>query len=87
MRDTKFRQRMNALCLEKRDMVESFIEHFRKRVNMQSPGPCTDYALAAIALMDGILYFNLTMPNELPNASAEAVLCNIFTGILSLKPP
>ena len=28
---------------------------------------------------DGILYFNLTMPNELPNASAEAVLCNIFT--------
>jgi AcrR family transcriptional regulator len=86
MRDAKFRQRMNALCLEKRDMVASFIEHVRKRVDMQSPGPCTDYALAAIALMDGILYFNMTMPNELPTASAEAVLCNVFAEIFGLKP-
>lgn len=31
--------------------------------------------------MDGILYFNMTMPNELPTASAEAVLCNVFAEI------
>ncbi len=86
MRDQRFRQRMNALCLEKRDMVASFIEQFRKRVNAQWQGPCADYALAAIALMDGILYFNMTMPNELPNASAEAVLSDIFTRMFSSKP-
>ncbi|TDN69229.1 TetR family transcriptional regulator [Paraburkholderia sp. BL10I2N1] len=86
MRDDRFRQRMTALCLEKRDMIASFIEQFRKCVNVQLPGPCADYALAAIALMDGILYFNMTMPNELPNASAEAVLSNIFSRMFSSRP-
>jgi AcrR family transcriptional regulator len=79
MRDAKFRQRMNALCLEKRDMIAYFIEQFCKRLNTQLPGPAADYALATIALMDGMLYFNIIMPNELPDASAEAVLSNIFT--------
>ncbi|MBE1159220.1 TetR/AcrR family transcriptional regulator [Dyella acidiphila] len=79
MRDAKFRQRMNALCLEKRDMIAYFIEQFCQRLNTQLPGPAADYALATIALMDGMLYFNIIMPNELPDASAEAVLTNIFT--------
>ncbi|RDK01507.1 TetR family transcriptional regulator [Paraburkholderia lacunae] len=82
MRDEKFRQRVNVLWLEKRDMVASIIEQFCKRANMQLRGPCADHALAAIALMDGVLYYNMTMPNELPNASAEAVLCNIFTRVI-----
>jgi AcrR family transcriptional regulator len=79
LRDAKFRQRMNASCLEKRNMIAYFIEQFCKRMNMQLPGPPTDYALGVIALMDGMIYFNMTMPNELPDASAESVLSTMFS--------
>ncbi|HEX7910141.1 MAG TPA: TetR/AcrR family transcriptional regulator [Paraburkholderia sp.] len=79
MRDANFRQRMTTLCLEKRDMIAYFIEQFCKRLNVQLPGPCADHALATMALVDGILYFNMTMPSELPHASAEAVLSNVFS--------
>ncbi|WWL67673.1 TetR family transcriptional regulator [Burkholderia pseudomallei] len=79
MRDATFRQRMNALCLEKRDMIAYFIEQYCKRLNIQVPGSFADHAFTTIALMDGLLYFNITMPNELPNASAEAILSNGFT--------
>jgi AcrR family transcriptional regulator len=78
MRDAKFRQRMNALCLEKRDLIAYFIDQFGQRMNFSLPGPAADYALATIALMDGMLYFNIIMPNELPDAAAESVLGNIF---------
>lgn len=78
LRDAKFRQRMNASCLEKRDMIAYFIEQFCKRMKLSLPGPAADYALATIALMDGMIYFNMTMPNELPDAAAEAVLGTIF---------
>ncbi|MPW23548.1 TetR family transcriptional regulator [Paraburkholderia sp. CNPSo 3157] len=78
MRDAKFRERINALCLEKRDLIASFIEQFSKRVNVQLSGSPAHHALATIALLDGVLYFAMTMPNELPEASAEAVLSNIF---------
>lgn len=82
MRDEKFRQCVNVVWLEKLDMVASIIEQFCKRANMQLLGPCADHALAAIALMDGVRYYNMVMPNELPNASVEAVLCGIFAMML-----
>jgi hypothetical protein len=69
---------MNASCLEKRDMIAYFIEQFCKRMNLALPGPAADYALATIALMDGMIYFNMTMPHELPDAAAETVLGSIF---------
>jgi AcrR family transcriptional regulator len=79
IRDAKFRQRMNALCLEKRDTIAYFIEQFCKRLGTKLERPAADYALATISLMDGMLYFNIIMPNELPDASAEAMLSTIFT--------
>ncbi|MEX3791111.1 TetR/AcrR family transcriptional regulator [Paraburkholderia sp. BR14374] len=79
MRDAKFRQQMNVLWLEKREMIASFIERFCKHVNMQVPGACAAQALATIALMDDVLYFTITMPNELSKTSAEAVVSNILT--------
>ncbi|NVH76652.1 TetR/AcrR family transcriptional regulator [Paraburkholderia sp. JPY432] len=78
MRDAKFRQQMNVLWLEKREMIASFIEQFCKHVNMQVPGACAAQALATIALMDDVLYFTITMPNELSKTSAEAVVSNIL---------
>ncbi|MGF6441289.1 TetR/AcrR family transcriptional regulator [Paraburkholderia youngii] len=79
MRDAKFRQQINVLWLEKRDMIASFIEQFCKHVNIQVPGACAARALATIALMDDVLYFTITMPNELSKTSAEAVVSNILT--------
>ncbi|TCG01625.1 hypothetical protein BZM27_54380 [Paraburkholderia steynii] len=64
MRDAKFRQHVNALCLPAH-MIAYFIEQLCKRLNIQLPGPFADRALAVIALIDGILYFNMTMPNDL----------------------
>ncbi|MBC8750913.1 TetR/AcrR family transcriptional regulator [Paraburkholderia sp. WC7.3b] len=86
MRDVKFRQCVNALCMEKRDMIAYFIEQFCKRLDIQLPSPFADHALAAIALIDGILYFNKTMPNELSNASAQAILSNVFTKMFCNAP-
>jgi AcrR family transcriptional regulator len=79
LRDAKFRQRMNASCLEKRDMIAYFIEQFCSRMNLTLPGPAADYALGTIALMDGMIYFNMTMPGELPDTAAEAVLSTMFS--------
>jgi len=79
VRDAKFRQRLNALCLEKRDVIAYFILQFCKRMKMPLPGPAPDLALASMALIDGILYFNTSMPNELPDAAAEALLGTIFS--------
>jgi AcrR family transcriptional regulator len=79
LRDAKFRQRMNASCLEKRNMIAYFIEQFCNRMNLSLPGPATDYALGTIALMDGMTYFNMTMPNELPDEAAESVLGTMFS--------
>ncbi|WP_262420074.1 TetR/AcrR family transcriptional regulator [Paraburkholderia sp. 31.1] len=86
MRDAEFRQHVNALCLQKRDMIAYFIEQLCKRLNIQLPGPFADHALAVIALIDGILYFNMMMPNDLSNASAEAILSNVLTKMFCNAP-
>jgi AcrR family transcriptional regulator len=49
MRDEKFRQRVNVLCLEKRAMIASIIEQLCERLSIQLSIPCADHALAAIA--------------------------------------
>jgi AcrR family transcriptional regulator len=79
VRDAKFRQRLNALCLEKRDVIAYFIGQFCQRMKLPLPGPAADLALASMALIDGILYFNTSMPNELPDAAAESLLGTIFS--------
>jgi AcrR family transcriptional regulator len=79
VRDAKFRQRLNALCLEKRDMIAYFITLFCERMDQQPPAAATDLALAMMALIDGMLYFNMSMPNEMPDASTASVLSLIFS--------
>jgi AcrR family transcriptional regulator len=86
VRDAKFRQRMNTLCLEKRDMIASFIMQFCQRMGTSSPAPAGDLALAMMGLIDGVLYFNMSMPGEMPDASAASVLSTIFTATFFGKP-
>lgn len=79
VRDAKFRQRMNTLCLEKRDMIASFITQFCQRMGTRLPAPADDLAFAMMALIDGMLYFNMSMPGEMPDASTASVLSTVFT--------
>lgn len=79
VRDAKFRQRLNTLCLEKRDMIAYFIMQFCQRMDMPLPAPATDLALAMMALIDGMLYFNMSMPGELTDAAMGSTLSLIFT--------
>ncbi|EEA04093.1 transcriptional regulator, TetR family [Burkholderia sp. H160] len=81
MRDADFRQRMNTLYLEKRDVIAHLIEQICKRLNIQLPELSADRALATIAVMDGLFYFKMTMPNVLPSASAGAAICRVITGM------
>ena len=79
VRDAKFRQRLNTLCLEKRDMIAYYITQFCRRMEKPLPAPAADLALAMMSLIDGMLYFNMSMPNEMSDASTGTVLSTIFT--------
>lgn len=79
VRDTKFRQRLNTLCLEKRDMIAYFITQFCQRMETPLPAPAADLALAMMALIDGMLYFNMSMPSELTDTATASTLSLIFS--------
>jgi len=78
MRDTKFRQRLNALTLEKRDVIAYFITQFCKRMNIQPPLEPSVLALTMMTLIDGVLYLNMSMPNEMPDEALRAALGTFF---------
>lgn len=82
MRDASFRQCMNVLCVEKRELIACFIEQCCERIDMRLPRSYADYALAAIALLDGIRYFNTTIPGALPSASTGKILNDVFMQML-----
>ena len=87
VRDPKFRHRLNALCLEKRDQIAYFITRFCERMELPLPAPAPDLALAMMGLIDGVLYFNMSMPGELPDAATESVLSMIFRATFFGRSP
>ena len=78
-RDTRFRQRLQALHLETRDTIAYFITQFCKRMGTALPAPAPDLATALMALIDGMICFNVSMPGTIPDANAETVLGVIFS--------
>jgi AcrR family transcriptional regulator len=78
LRDPKFRIRLNALLLEKRDTIGYFIEQFCKAMDKELPVPGRDLAFGTMALIDGVRFFNACMPKELPDENAQAMLGAIF---------
>lgn len=82
MRDAQFRQCMNALCVEKRDLIATFIERRHPGIGLPLPHSYTGHALATISLMDGIRYFNMTIPDALPGARAGKILNDMVIRML-----
>jgi AcrR family transcriptional regulator len=78
LRDPKFRVRLNALLLEKRDTIGYFIEQFCKAMDKVLPVPARDLAFGTMALVDGVRFFSTCMPKELPEDNAQAMLGAIF---------
>ena len=78
LRDPKFRLRLNALLLEKRDTIGYFIEQFCKALGKELSVPARDLAFGTMALIDGVRFFSACMPKELPEDNAQAMLGAIF---------
>jgi AcrR family transcriptional regulator len=79
LRDSKFRARLSALLLEKRDMIAYFITQFSEAMHRQLPAPAADLAFATMALIDGMRFYNACMPGELPDAKVQAALGAVFS--------
>jgi AcrR family transcriptional regulator len=79
LRDAKFRARLSALLLEKRDMIAYFITQFSEAMRKTPAAPAADLAFATMALIDGMRFYNACMPNELPDANVQAALGTVFS--------
>jgi AcrR family transcriptional regulator len=81
-RDAKFRQRMKVLQLETRDRVAYVIGQLCFRMGISPPAPAPDVALAMMALIEGMLCFNMCMPGETPDSTVESMLGTFFHATL-----
>lgn len=79
LRDARFRARLSALLLEKRNMIAYFITQFGQVLQTAAPAPAGDLAFATMALIDGMRFYNACMPGELPEANVQAVLGAVFS--------
>jgi len=79
LRDARFRARLSALLLEKRDMIGYFITQFSESMQRPLPAPAGDLAFATMALIDGMRFYNACMPEELPDVRVQAVLGTVFS--------
>ena len=79
LRDARFRARLSALLLEKRDMIAYFIGQFSQVIGKPPPAPAGDLAFATMALIDGMRFYNACMPAVLPDASVQAALGAVFS--------
>jgi|ERR1700722_2751580 len=78
LRDARFRVRLNALLLEKRDMIAYFIGQFSQVIGKPPLAPAGDLAFATMALIDGMRFYNACMPGVLPDANVQAALAAVF---------
>jgi AcrR family transcriptional regulator len=79
LRDARFRARLSALLLEKRDMIAYFIGQFSQLIGKPPPAPAGDLAFATMALIDGMRFYNACMPAVLPDANVQAALAAVFS--------
>jgi AcrR family transcriptional regulator len=79
LRDARFRVRLSALLLEKRDMIAYFIGQFSQVIGKPPPAPAGDLAFATMALIDGMRFYNACMPAVLPDANVQAALVAVFS--------
>src|ERR1019366_4403282 len=70
-RDAKFRAKLNALMLEKRDFIAAFIVHFYARVRVAPPAPRAELAMGLMSLVEGVKLFRRSSPQDMTGEAAE----------------
>jgi AcrR family transcriptional regulator len=83
-RDARFRGKLNALVMEKRDAIAAFIEQFIQRLALTSLTPPRLLAMGFMSLVEGVKLLRLSSPREMTNDSAEAVLMLFIDAIIQL---
>lgn len=73
IRDAKFRRRVDVLYLEKHDVIAQVAERICQNAKVKRPDASAGYALAAMALMDGITSLIMIKPDARTNATGEVI--------------
>jgi AcrR family transcriptional regulator len=83
-RDAKFRAKLNALMLEKRDFIAAFIVHFYVRVGVPPPSPPAELAMGLMSLVEGVKLFRLSSPQDMTVEAAESILTLFIDSLMRL---
>jgi AcrR family transcriptional regulator len=83
-RDAKFRSRLNALILEKRDSIATFISYFYSRLEVPPAISPSEMAMGFMSLVEGVKLFRLSSPQEMTPEAAEAVLTLFVDSLMRL---
>ena len=73
-RDRRFRARLNALMVEKRNHVVKLIKYFYKHTGVTPASPLEPLAMGFMSLMEGVRLFGVSCPNDMSPEVAESVL-------------
>jgi AcrR family transcriptional regulator len=82
-RDPKFRAKLNALMIEKRDKIAQFIEYFYQRAGVKPTVPPTAMALGFMSLVEGVKLFAISTPNEMTPEAAETTLSMFIDSVMT----
>jgi AcrR family transcriptional regulator len=83
-RDPRFRSKLNALVIEKRDAIAAFIEHFNQRLGLPASVPPRQLAMGFMSLVEGVKLFRLSSPQDMTNESAESILTFFVDAVIQL---
>ena len=83
-RDAKFRSKLNALMLEKRDFIAAFIVHFYQRVDVPPPTAPAELAMGLMSLVEGVKLFRLSSPQDMTAPAAESILTLFIDSLIRL---
>ena len=83
-RDTRFRTKLNALMLEKRDAIAAFIEQFIRRLGLPMNAPPRQLAMGFMSLVEGVKLFRLSSPQDMTSEAAESILTLFIDAVINL---
>jgi BetI-type transcriptional repressor, C-terminal len=83
-RDARFRTKLNALMIEKRDFIAAFIEHFYARVGIPAAVPPKEMAMGFMSLVEGVKLFRLLSPRDMTVEAAESILTLFIDALIRL---
>ena len=87
LRDATFRRQLNALVLELLDVVAVAMDEHCKRTGIQPSGPTGVLARATLALIDGLLHFDIIQAGEHAGSAIRASLDTFFVAAFPVRKP